>query len=338
MSTESFSPERHEQTGVSPDIRFITDLEGVLDLTYQAEPNQFIYLSSDMAPPIRSFGIRVEGSNEAFGPYYFRGEAHMLPAEDKDAYLEQAFHNFAESREARSVDNEEMPTYIYRSNGDKIYIVYLDPQTQDIGLISCGTYQEGVDLTQQAQNALHHGIDDENNALVDFLAEQKQLLVELYRSFGLAVKPQRLIIAPCETGDKHEAKPGRKKVLFSDLAGLREVKEQLREILLALQHPEVLQLWGAERPNGILLHGPGGTGKTTLVEAFSNEAGAELITVKANEVYDSLMGQSEKGFMAVINRVLAATRPTILFFDEIDAFLRPRAGGAYTNVVGLYKQ
>lgn len=118
---------------------------------------------------------------------------------------------------------------------------------------------------------------------------------------------------------------------FDKVANLDEVKERLIEaVVWPMQDPARFERLGIDPPKGILLHGPPGTGKTFVVKALANEAGAAFFSVKGAELLDKYVGESEAGVRDVFNRARAAS-PSIIFFDEFDA-LAPVRGNSTNSV------
>ncbi|RLJ06765.1 MAG: AAA family ATPase, partial [Candidatus Aenigmatarchaeota archaeon] len=114
-------------------------------------------------------------------------------------------------------------------------------------------------------------------------------------------------------------------VRWSDIGGLEEVKQLLKEVVeWPLKHPEIFKRMGIKPPSGILLYGPPGTGKTLLAKAVANESGANFISVKGPEIYTMWVGESERKIREVFRRAKQVA-PAIIFFDEIDA-IAPRRG------------
>lgn len=336
MSMERDPSGGREQAVFDVDIRFITDNKGIEEATYADDTYQHLLLTDDMPAPIRNFGIKVDGSSAEDGAYYYRGEINLLPTKGGDDFADRAFKNFLTGRGALAVQNLDAETYVYATQNDYVYIIYRNADG-GIGLITCGSYDRQEGLEGQVNGNLSHDFDDEVDSAMDFLQQQEEILVELYRAHGLPIEPIRLTVAPLESKAVRVMRP-KPRICLNDLAGVDKAKEQLEEIILGLKYPEVLKEWGVERPNGILLYGPPGTGKTTLAEAVANELNADLITVKSDQIYGKWMGDSERNFQAIINRALTAKRPTVLLFDEIDAIIRPNAGSAYVTVAGLFKQ
>jgi len=126
------------------------------------------------------------------------------------------------------------------------------------------------------------------------------------------------------------------KVKWSDIGGLEEVKEALKEMVeWPLKNPEAFERMGIEPPRGILLYGPPGTGKTMLAKAVANESNANFISIKGPEVYSKWVGESEKHIRDIFRRAKQVA-PTIIFLDEIDALAPKRglyAGSGVTETV-----
>jgi transitional endoplasmic reticulum ATPase len=133
-------------------------------------------------------------------------------------------------------------------------------------------------------------------------------------------------------------------VRLDDLGGLEDVVGQLRDVADSFLHPEVMARWGARRPQGILMWGPPGTGKTTLARALANEIGGTLKEVRSNEILDRWMGASERNIAKVFADARRYTTPTVLLFDEFDSIVsytgRPQgsADQAINSVAGIFKQ
>jgi transitional endoplasmic reticulum ATPase len=117
-------------------------------------------------------------------------------------------------------------------------------------------------------------------------------------------------------------------VRWTEIGGLEEVKQQLREAVeWPLKHPEAFRRMGIEPPRGILLYGPPGSGKTLLARAVATESEANFISVKGPELLSKWVGESERGVREVFRKAKMAA-PTVVFFDEIDALV-PRRGSGF---------
>ncbi|HIJ07704.1 MAG: AAA family ATPase, CDC48 subfamily [Methanomicrobiales archaeon 53_19] len=114
-------------------------------------------------------------------------------------------------------------------------------------------------------------------------------------------------------------------VHWSDIGGLVEVKEELREAVeWPLKYPDIFHRLTTKPPKGILLFGPPGTGKTLLAKAVANESESNFISIKGPELLSKWVGESEKGVREIFRKARQAS-PSIIFFDEVDALV-PRRG------------
>jgi ATPases of the AAA+ class len=117
-------------------------------------------------------------------------------------------------------------------------------------------------------------------------------------------------------------------ISWSDIGGLDSVKQQIIETVeWPLKYPEKFLQFGIEPPTGILLYGPPGTGKTMLAQAVAHESEASFISVKSTELLLKWVGESEKAMKEIFRKAKQAS-PTIVFFDEIDAFAAARESGS----------
>ncbi len=117
-----------------------------------------------------------------------------------------------------------------------------------------------------------------------------------------------------------------KTVTFKDVAGVKEAKEELKEIVEFLKHPKKFLDIGARIPKGVLLMGPAGTGKTLLARAVAGEAGVPFFSVSGSEFVELFVGVGAARTRDLF-RMAKKAAPAIIFIDEIDAVGRVRGGG-----------
>ncbi|MBM4286711.1 MAG: ATP-dependent metallopeptidase FtsH/Yme1/Tma family protein [Deltaproteobacteria bacterium] len=117
-----------------------------------------------------------------------------------------------------------------------------------------------------------------------------------------------------------------KKVTFSDVAGIEEVKEEVAEIIDFLKDPKKFTRLGGRIPKGVLLVGPPGTGKTLLARAIAGEAGVPFYSISGSDFVEMFVGV---GAARVRDLFLQGKKhaPCIIFIDEIDAVGRHRGAG-----------
>ena len=122
------------------------------------------------------------------------------------------------------------------------------------------------------------------------------------------------------------AEPDKKRVLFSDVAGADEEKEELREIVEFLKNPDKYRKLGAKIPHGVLLQGPPGTGKTLLAKAVAGEAGVPFLSISGSDFVEMYVGVGASRVRDLFETAKKAPA-SIIFIDEIDAVGRHRGAG-----------
>ncbi|MGD1938135.1 MAG: ATP-dependent zinc metalloprotease FtsH2 [Cyanophyceae cyanobacterium] len=120
-----------------------------------------------------------------------------------------------------------------------------------------------------------------------------------------------------------DAKTG---VLFDDVAGVDEAKEELEEVVTFLKKPERFTAIGARIPKGVLLVGPPGTGKTLLAKAIAGEAGVPFFSISGSEFVEMFVGVGASRVRDLFKKA-KENAPCIIFIDEIDAVGRQRGAG-----------
>ncbi len=119
---------------------------------------------------------------------------------------------------------------------------------------------------------------------------------------------------------------GKDKTTFKDVAGLKEAKEELIEVVDFLKNPKKFLDLGARIPRGILLFGPPGTGKTLLARAVAGEASVPFFSISASEFVEMFVGVGASRTRDAF-AVAKKAAPAIIFIDEIDAVGRQRGAG-----------
>jgi cell division protease FtsH len=114
-------------------------------------------------------------------------------------------------------------------------------------------------------------------------------------------------------------------VLFKDVAGVEEAKDELQEIVHFLKYPEKFERMGARIPKGVLLVGPPGTGKTLISRAVAGEAGVAFYSVSGSEFVEMFVGVGASRVRDLF-KMAKENNPCIVFIDEIDAVGRQRGG------------
>eukprot|EP01132_Coremiostelium_polycephalum_P007682 gene7682-9450_t len=113
-------------------------------------------------------------------------------------------------------------------------------------------------------------------------------------------------------------------ITWDDIGGLEDVKQQLKQAIeWPTLHKESFQRFGLQPPKGILLYGPPGCSKTTLVKAIANSSKLSFLSLSGAMVYSPYLGDSESTIRDIFKKARQST-PSIIFFDEIDAIVSKR--------------
>jgi cell division protease FtsH len=123
-----------------------------------------------------------------------------------------------------------------------------------------------------------------------------------------------------EQGDR------RKRVTFNDVAGVKEAKEELKEIVEFLRYPQKFFSLGARIPKGVLLLGPPGVGKTIIARAVAGEANVPFFHISGSEFVEMFVGVGASRVRDLFKKA-KRNAPCIIFIDEIDAVGRQRGAG-----------
>ncbi|MEK7074930.1 MAG: ATP-dependent zinc metalloprotease FtsH, partial [Patescibacteria group bacterium] len=118
----------------------------------------------------------------------------------------------------------------------------------------------------------------------------------------------------------------KERTMFKDVAGAKEAKEELQEIVEFLKNPKKFLDIGAKIPKGVLLMGPPGSGKTLLAKAVSGEAGVPFFHMSASEFIEMFVGVGASRVRDLFKQAKKVA-PAIIFVDELDAIGRMRGAG-----------
>ena len=218
----------------------------------------------------------------------------------------------------------------------------LDITTKD-GKKLKSTREEGENFLEDLKSL---GADPEKLKEVEIEFQQKKEFPILLGTFLLSVLPLILMLVffwmlfrQAKTGamqsfDFTKAKArlfgagigSQEKVFFKDVGGLREAKEELKEVVDFLKNPQKYLRMGAKIPRGVLLVGPPGTGKTMLARAVASEANVPFFSISGSEFTELFVGV---GPARVRDLFSTAKRhqPCIIYIDELDAIGRTRGLG-----------
>ena len=164
----------------------------------------------------------------------------------------------------------------------------------------------------------------------------QELLAEaetLPRQVGKTSKPQ---VPSITVGDDDKSAgwlvQERPDIRFADVAGLEDVKEQIRiKLLYPFTHPDLAEQYGIQPGGGILLYGPPGTGKTLMARAVAGEIEATFFAIKPSEIMSQWVGKAEENLAELFK--LAASQPlSVIFIDEMES-LAPRRRSSNSTVM-----
>lgn len=148
-------------------------------------------------------------------------------------------------------------------------------------------------------------------------------LVTLFRKSNSSGPGQALSFGKTKALFQIEAQTG---ILFDDVAGVDEAKEEFQEVVTFLKQPDSFTAVGAKIPKGILLVGPPGTGKTLLAKAIAGEANVPFFSISGSEFVEMFVGVGASRVRDLFKKAKDSA-PCIIFIDEIDAVGRQRGTG-----------
>ena len=185
---------------------------------------------------------------------------------------------------------------------------------------------------------------DENllNIISKALSNEISDRFQTAEEFIKALDGEIAISAPITKKAKKEAVaeecPKSKRGGFADVAGMKELKEQLQsDVISLLNNPEQAKSLGLSLPNGLLFYGPPGCGKTFFAEKFAEETGFNYQYVKGSDVASPYI-DGGKGKIADIFNEARKNAPTILFLDEVDSIIRDRSDHNNVTTAGAVNE
>ncbi len=179
----------------------------------------------------------------------------------------------------------------------------------------------GADLMELCREAGLNALRRQGGALGDYrnafrLDKGIDLVVEAV-DFDAAV-------ARIRPSGLREALVATPRVSWDEIGGLEAVKRQLQDLAMRpLQYADAFRQMGLPPRNGILLHGPSGTGKTMLVHALAQSAKVNFVPVDGPEIFSKWLGESEEAIRHIF-QVARQVAPAIIFLDQLDSIAPPR--------------
>ncbi|MEG0823612.1 MAG: AAA family ATPase, partial [Erysipelotrichaceae bacterium] len=167
----------------------------------------------------------------------------------------------------------------------------------------------------------------QRNIILDLITSFLPIVVMLGLGFFLISKMNSGQGSKAMDFAKSRAKiEGDIKIRFKDVAGCKEEKEEVKEIIDYLRNPKKFSDMGARIPKGMLLVGPPGTGKTLLAKAVAGEADVPFFSISGSDFVEMFVGTGA-GRVRDMFKKANQTAPCIVFIDEIDAVGRKRGAG-----------
>ena len=198
-----------------------------------------------------------------------------------------------------------------------IYFVSLFAQNPELmGEIRANNVEYGV--SPSADNSMAMGLIVNMLIIFGLLAILLMILRRSTQASGQAMN-----FGKSKARFQMEAKTG---ILFEDVAGIEEAKEELQEVVTFLKQPERFTAIGAKIPRGVLLIGPPGTGKTLLARAVAGEAGVPFFSISGSEFVEMFVGVGASRVRDLFRKA-KENAPCLVFIDEIDAVGRQRGAG-----------
>ncbi len=128
------------------------------------------------------------------------------------------------------------------------------------------------------------------------------------------------------------------KVKFDDVAGLDDVKEEIKnKLIYPSLYPDKAELYGIKSGGGILLYGPPGTGKTYIAQAVAGEVDAVFYSIKPSEIMSKWVGESEQNVKKLFQTARSNNR-SVIFIDEVEALIPKRRSSGSTVMVRVVPQ
>ncbi len=164
------------------------------------------------------------------------------------------------------------------------------------------------------------------NMLLPFLLPLVLFVIILYYLMRQVQGANTKAISFGQSGAREASKNSKNKITFRDVAGVREAKEELLEVVEFLKNPKKFTVLGAKIPKGVLLMGSPGTGKTLLAKAVAGEANVPFFSISGSEFVEMFVGVGAARVRDLFTKAKKSA-PCIIFVDELDAVGRQRGTG-----------
>jgi len=191
---------------------------------------------------------------------------------------------------------------------------------------SCGTAFDALPLDDKKAYVFKRII---NRPFISGDFFDLEIYDQLHRFSVVSTEPTDVVVVKDQTQVIMDKRPANVPSVFraaryQDVGGLKDEINKLREIVeIPLMHPEIFDRLGISAPNGILLYGAPGTGKTLIAQVIANETRAHFISVNGPGIISKYVGESEQRLREIFDQAKKKA-PTIIFIDEIDALTLKR--------------
>ncbi len=245
---------------------------------------------------------------------------------------------------AQNAEEEQGLTYgelLGKVERERVERFVLDPETNTATVTLKGQTEEEAETIQLLNNnqELLDALKDNNVDFEVVPSQDNSVAIALFTNLllifvlvgGLAMIIRRsasaqnnaMSFGKSRARFQMEAETG---VMFDDVAGVEEAKEELSEVVTFLKEPNKFTAIGANIPRGMLLIGPPGTGKTLLAKAIAGEAGVPFFSISGSEFVEMFVGVGASRVRDLFRKA-QENAPCLVFIDEIDAVGRQRGAG-----------
>ena len=210
----------------------------------------------------------------------------------------------------------------------------IDPTTKVALTVSAEEYKLLLTGIQQhhGNNAPSHRAQPQGNQNLPIDPQALKSFYYLVRRYDKAKSAAQATARQHSMGQSGAVRvnPAAMGIGFADVAGAEEAKEDLKNVVHYLKHPDAYIRMGAKMPKGILLEGPPGTGKTLLAKAVAGEAKVPFFYISASNFDEIYVGTGAKRARQLFQEA-REVQPAIIFIDEIDAVGKRRGGADEDN-------
>ncbi|MDQ3123535.1 MAG: ATP-binding protein [bacterium] len=321
-------------------------------LLYSDVENVTIAEDLELQGPITSIRVQVDGSSMAEGGNFSFGSLMELDHNSSgEGVIDEEAARIISFVESFAFDNYGKPIeggahyYLIKGRGRANYVMALSEDLSQLFLTSTGTNVEELPedtlLDREQIHPLSHGQHATIPEFNNFRYTLTQIITQFYDAQGYNGSlslPVKISEAGRPQLEEEDSEPGDVYPTMKDVGGLHYVKEQLQQYATQLRNPGILEKYGVKPRRGVLLYGPGGTGKTMLAKAFQHEIDADMIRLSAADIYDMWLGNSEKAIRKVFDDAKKVTKSTIIYFNEIDGIITPGSHSTDSRVAAIFKQ